>query len=179
MSNNYSFDIDRIIVTLPILILLFLSAFFLIKRANKPKEKRKNIIFSLLPGILAVVYVVAFGIAFYSAWQDDVDALRESRKQYEISIDIPDSETKIVIMEERPFGDNDLLRAEFYLEQNGDRKYGGEIFDHKSSWRPFINGQYEIVEVDSNHFTICWAPNKDVSKSKWERKTFAIINSDP
>lgn len=68
MNNQFLFDIDQMIVILPILILLCLSAVFLIIRASKPKEKRKKLILSLLPGILAVVIATAVGIAFYSAW---------------------------------------------------------------------------------------------------------------
>ena len=68
MNNQFLFDIDQMIVILPILILLCLSAVFLIIRASKPKEKRKKLILSLLPGILAVVIAVAVGIAFYSTW---------------------------------------------------------------------------------------------------------------
>ena len=71
MNDIFSFDIDQMIVTLPILILLSLSAVFLIRRANKPKEQRKNIIFSLIPGILAVVIFVYFAIAFYISWTTD------------------------------------------------------------------------------------------------------------
>lgn len=68
MNNQFLFDIDRMIVIIPILILLCLSAVCLIIRANKPKEKREKLILSLLPGILAVVIAIAVLIAFYYSW---------------------------------------------------------------------------------------------------------------
>ena len=71
MNNVFFFDINQMIVTLPSVILLSLSAVLLIIRANMPKERRKNIIFSLIPGILAVLIFAFFAIAFYISWTTD------------------------------------------------------------------------------------------------------------
>ena len=174
MNNEFLFDSDQMIVTLPILILLCLSAVFLIIRANKPKEKRKKIIFSLLPGILAVVIAVAVGIAFYSSWQEWIDEYKRTY-QDDICIDLPDSETKIVIKEWSRLQDT---FAYVYFVQNENEQYLETIY-REGNWLPFAEGKYEIVVIDSEHFTIRWAESQIDSKEKWLEKHFEIPNGDP
>lgn len=174
MNNEFLFDIDQIIVILPILILLSLSAVFLIIRANKPKEKRKKLIFSLLPGILAVVVAVAVGIAFYSSWQESIDDYKKIY-QDDICIDLPDSETKIVIKE---WSRLQHTGADVYFVQNENEQYLEMIY-REGNWLPFANGKYEIVKIDSEYFSIRWAKLQNDSKAEWIEKTFEIPNDDP
>ena len=169
MNNKFLFDIDQIIVILSILILLSLSAVFLIIRANKPKEKRKKLIFSLLPGILAVVVAVAVGIAFYSSWQESIDDYKKIY-QDDICIDLPDSETKIVIKE---WSRLRHTGADVYFVQNENEQFLGTIY-REGDWFPFANNQYEIAKIESECFTIRWAKSQNDSKVEWLEKTFEV-----
>ena len=171
MNNKFLFDIDQIIVILSILILLSLSAVFLIIRANKPKEKRKKLIFSLLPGILAVVVAVAVGIAFYSSWQESIDDYKKTY-QDDICIDLPDSETKIVIKE---WSRLRHTGADVYFVQNENEQFLGTIY-REGDWFPFADKQYEIVKIESECFTIRWAKSPNDSKVDWLEKNFEIPN---
>lgn len=171
MNNKFLFDIDQIIVILSILILLSLSAVFLIIRANKPKEKRKKLIFSLLPGILAVVVAVAVGIAFYSSWQESIDDYKKIY-QDDICIDLPDSETKIVIKE---WSRLRHTGADVYFVQNENEQFLGTIY-REGDWFPFADKQYEIVKIESECFTIRWAKSPNDSKVDWLEKNFEIPN---
>ena len=171
MNNDFLFDIDHTIIVLPILVLLCLSAVFLIIRANKPTGKRQKIILSLLPGILAVVIAIAVGIAFYSSWQESIDEYKKTY-QDDICIDLPNSETKIVIKE---WSKSQHTGADVYFMQNENEQFLGIIY-REGDWFPFANNQYEIVKIESECFTIRWAKSQNDSKTDWLEKNFEIPN---
>lgn len=173
MGNISSFDFDRMIVILPILILLGLTVVLLFIRAGKPIEKRKNIIFSLIPGILAVVMAVSVGIAFYFSWQEIVEDCKRTYRD-DICVDLPDGETKIVIKE---WSQLQHTGADLYFVQNGNEQYLDAVY-REGAWLPFANDKYEIVQNESEYFTIRWAKSQSDSEATWLEKTFKIPNGN-